>query len=71
MLPQVYKSWKTKSVGDISWGMLALLTLNNIFWFLYGFLLGSLPLMLTNAIGFVVVSVQIVLKVRYSRGPLV
>lgn len=71
MLPQVWKSYRTKSVEDISWGMLALLTLNNVFWFLYGFLLGSLPLMLTNAIGLGVVSVQITLKVRYSRGPLV
>ena len=67
MLPQVYKSWRTKSVEDIAWGMLSLLTLNNVSWFLYGFLLGSIPLMLTNGIGLVVIVTQIVFKIRYRK----
>ncbi len=71
MLPQVYKSWKTKSVEDISWVMLILLVLNCVAWFSYGYLLASVPLMFTNGIGFVIVSVQVFFKLRYSRRPLV
>ncbi|MBI2612628.1 hypothetical protein HYW59_02335 [Candidatus Kaiserbacteria bacterium] len=70
MVPQVYKSWKTKSVGDLSWGMIALFFLNCIFWFTYGALLGSLQLMLANGIAFLVSITQIAFKVRYSRSSL-
>ena len=69
MLPQVYKTYRTKSVEDISWGMLALVVLNCFFWFSYGYLRGSLPLILTNGLGFVVVSVLIILKIRYHNNP--
>jgi len=71
MLPQVYKSWRTKSVEDISWIMLVLLVLNCVAWFSYGYLLASAPLMFTNGIGLIIVSIQVVFKLRYSRRPLV
>lgn len=69
MVPQVYKSYKTKSVEDLSWGMLALLYLNTVFWFLYGILLGAVPLLLTNGIALVTNTVLITLKVRYRNNP--
>ncbi len=69
MLPQVYKTYRTKSVEDISWGMLVLLVLNCIFWFSYGFLRDSLPLMLTNGISLLVVSALVTLKIRYRNNP--
>ncbi len=68
MLPQVYKSWRTKRVEDVSWGMLVLLFLNCVFWFTYGFLLASTPLMLTNGIALLVVLVQIFFKIRYAKS---
>lgn len=69
MVPQVYKSWKTKSVGDLSWGMIALFFLNCIFWFTYGFLLGSPQLMLANGAAFLVSIAQMTFKVQYSGNP--
>jgi len=68
-LPQVYKTYRTKSVEDISWGMLVLLVLNCVFWFSYGYLQDSLPLLLTNGLSLFVVSVLIVLKIRYRNNP--
>ncbi len=68
MLPQVYKAWKTKSVDDVSWGMLTLFFLNCVLWFAYGFFANAFPVILANGIAFVVVLTQIVLKVRYSRN---
>ena len=69
MLPQVYRTYTTKSVEDLSWGMLILIFLNCVFWFTYGVLLHSLPLITVNGIGGVVISVQIFLKILYRNNP--
>ena len=69
MLPQVWLTWKTKSVEDLSWTMLVLFLFNCFFWFMYGFLLGRLPLMLVNGIAFFVTSFQITLKYLYRNNP--
>jgi len=69
MVPQVLKSFKTRSVRDVSWGMLLFLALNCFFWFFHGLFLGSTPLMLANAATFAVVVLQITLKVRYRNNP--
>lgn len=66
MLPQVYRSFKTKRVDDISWGMLVLFFLNCIFWLTYGLLSSAFPVILTNGIALLVIILQIMLKVRYS-----
>ena len=69
MVPQVWKTWRTKSVEDLSWGMLILFFLNCIFWLMYGVLTGALPVAVVNGIAFVVVVIQIVLKIRYRNNP--
>ncbi|MDO8552236.1 MAG: SemiSWEET family transporter [bacterium] len=69
MLPQLLKTLKTKSVKDVSWGMLILYFFNCIFWLIYGLLLGAVPIIITNVIAIVISIAQIVLQVRYSsRG---
>lgn len=69
MLPQLYRMYKTKSVEDIAWGMLILFALNSVAWFTYGALLGAVPLMWVNGLGFVVTVAQIVLKYLYRNNP--
>ena len=68
MIPQLWKTWRTKSVQDISWMMLVLFSFNGVFWFTYGVLLASPPLMLANAIAFVVSVLQIGLKFHYRKS---
>jgi len=50
MLPQVLKSYRTKSVADLSWGMLILYFFNCVLWLIYGTLINALHVILTNAI---------------------
>jgi MtN3 and saliva related transmembrane protein len=69
MIPQVWKTWQTKSAEDISWGMLVLFFLNCVFWFAYGMLSDAFPVALVNSVGFVIVSVLIVLKILYRNNP--
>jgi MtN3 and saliva related transmembrane protein len=49
-VPQVYKAWKTKSVGDLSAWMLLILMGNVSTWLVYGIVKSDLSLILANAI---------------------
>lgn len=69
MVPQVYRSYRTKSVEDISWGMLTILLLNCFLWMGYGTLLPSFPVVLANSIALVLVLMQITLKMLYRNNP--
>ena len=66
MLPQIYKSLRTKKVSDVSWGMLVLYSLNCLLWLVYGVFISALPLVATNGIALCISVLQIVLKVKYS-----
>ena len=65
MLPQIIKSWKTRSVGDLSLGMVILYFFNCLLWLTYGVLIGAMPVIIANGVGLVISIVQVVLKVRY------
>ena len=67
MLPQVYKSWRTKDVEALSWGMLFLYSLNCFLWLIYGISLNALPVILTNAICLGISFLQIALKKHYTK----
>ncbi len=69
MIPQVYRTYTTKSVEDISWGMLGIFFLNCVFWLTYGVLSSALPVALTNGAALGVVVVQIILKILYRDNP--
>ena len=62
-VPQVIKAVKTKSTKDISTGMFALLTAGIFVWIVYGVLIESLPVILTNAVSLVFSVVILVYKV--------
>ncbi|OIQ89247.1 PQ loop repeat protein [mine drainage metagenome] len=48
-LPQVIKTWKSRSAADLSLGMFAILCAGVALWLLYGLLLGVWPVILANA----------------------
>lgn len=66
MLPQVIQSYKSKSTKDISLPYIFLLWLGLLIWGLYGFLISSLPIILTNTISFGLASAIILLKMRHG-----
>ena len=47
-LPQVIKVWRTKSTGDISLWMYVVLCTGGALWSLYGALIGSPSVVITN-----------------------
>jgi MtN3 and saliva related transmembrane protein len=63
-LPQVVKTWRTRSTGDLSLGMLVALATSTALWVTYGVSIGSAPVAVGNAITFTLASSLVVLKIR-------
>jgi len=66
-VPQVVKTWRSKSVEDLSFTTLATFTTGIALWLVYGVRARSFPIILANAITLVLNAVLVVLKVRYRR----
>ncbi len=67
-LPQLIKTWQSKSAGDISWTMLIVLCLGIILWLAYGLAIHDLPILLANIFTLLLAGVILVLKIRYRNN---
>jgi len=66
-LPQALHSFRTKSVRDMSLLMQISLNVGLLLWVGYGYLIHSLPIMLPNAITFLLAFPLLVMKVRFRH----
>ncbi len=66
-LPQVMHTYETKSAGDLSWKMLIAFNLGLVLWFVYGIYLHSWPMIIANAVTFMLQCFIISMKLRYGR----
>ena len=64
-LPQMFKTWQTKSAKDVS--LVTLMTfISGVFlWLIYGIYLQSLPIILANAVTLVFNLIILWLKIKY------
>lgn len=65
-IPQVVRIWRTHSTQDISLGMFLVMTLGLVFWLIYGFAIGSLPVIVCNGATLVMTATILVLKLRHG-----
>ncbi len=65
-LPQVVKTWKSKSTKDISTGMFVALCLGLLMWIFYGFSISSMPVIVANIVSLVLVFIVLALKIKYG-----
>lgn len=49
-IPQVYKTWRTRSAGDLSLSMLLIVLLSTVVWLVYALALMLWPVIVANAI---------------------
>jgi len=66
-LPQLIRVWQRKSARDISLSMFLLFSLGVAGWLVYGFGIGSGPVIAANGITLVLAVAILVLKLRYDR----
>jgi MtN3 and saliva related transmembrane protein len=65
-LPQVIRTWRSRQVRDLHLGMFILLVTASSLWIIYGAIIGSWPVILTNA-GMVALNGALaVAKLRFS-----
>ncbi|MEH2070445.1 MAG: SemiSWEET transporter [Nostoc sp.] len=64
-LPQMFKTWKTKSAKDISFVMLITFITGVFLWLIYGIYLQALPIILANGITLFFNLIILWLKIKY------
>ena len=63
-IPQVYKVYKEKNAAGISLTMYLILFVGVSLWFLYGFLIGSISVVLANGITLILMAIIIYYKLK-------
>lgn len=66
-LPQVYQTWKTKSVKDLNLGMMLMVFVSTIIWVLYGAAKNILPVIICNSIISALSVLLIFFKFRFAN----
>lgn len=66
-IPQVYKTWQTKSAGDLSLTMLFIVLASTVVWLIYAFGLMLWPVIIANSIIGVLSLMLIYFKLTYKK----
>lgn len=66
-LPQLYKTWQSKSAHDISYGMYALFSSGLLLWTAYGIVKDAVPIVIANSITLLLALSILILKYRYEQ----
>ena len=66
-MPQVYKAWQSRSVGDLSLTMMFIVFTSTIVWLVYGINLNLWPVILANSIICFLSLVLIYFKFTFKR----
>ena len=65
-IPQVIKTARTKSTKDISKAMFTLMSSASFLWLIYGFLIGSLPVIIANLFLLILSTIILTYKLKYK-----
>ncbi|MHB8535066.1 MAG: SemiSWEET transporter [Sulfuricaulis sp.] len=65
-IPQVAKTWRSKYTRDISLGMFAIFSLGVLLWMLYGIQIGSMPIVVANAVTLGLSLTILFFKIKYK-----
>ena len=65
--PQVVKTVRTRSAGDLSWAWIVMMTVGVFLWMIYGYYIGSPSVFVANAITFFSLVALLMVKIIASR----
>lgn len=66
-MPQVYQTWKTKSVKDLNLFMMLIVFLSTLIWIVYGGLRHLLPVIICNSVICFLSLLLIYFKLSYAK----
>ncbi len=64
-LPQVFKTWPSRSAQDVSLVMMITFSVGVFLWLLYGLAIQAMPVILANATTLTLALLIVILKIRY------
>ncbi|MEJ1238778.1 SemiSWEET transporter [Chryseolinea sp. T2] len=65
-LPQVVKTWKSRSAKDLSLGMFSLFCVGVALWLAYGILVWDIPVIAANMLTLMLASTLLFFKLRFK-----
>ena len=65
-MPQVIKTYKSKSAKDLSLGMFSLFCVGIVLWLVYGLLNHDLPVIISNVVTLILSSTLLYFKIKYK-----
>lgn len=65
-LPQVIKTWKTRSAKDLSLGMFSFFCFGVLLWLIYGIFQGDVPVIGANLVTLMLASTLLFFKLRFK-----
>ena len=68
LVPQVLRTWRTRSAVDLSIGWLTIALASMILWIAYGTLLSAWAIVVANVSTLVLVVLLIAMKIRFAQG---
>ena len=66
-LPQVMKTWKSRSAKDLSLGMFSFFCFGVFLWLVYGIMVKDVPVITANAVTLVLASSLLFFKLRFKE----
>jgi MtN3 and saliva related transmembrane protein len=66
-LPQVIKTWKSRSAKDLSLGMFSLFCLGVLLWLVYGLMVKDIPVIAANMVTLMLASTLLFFKLRFKQ----
>ena len=66
-VPQVMKTYRSKSAEGLSLGMFLLFTSGIILWLIYGIMINEYPIIIANLVTLVLATILIYFKLRYKN----
>lgn len=66
-LPQVIKTWKSRSAKDLSLGMFSLFCLGVLLWLVYGIIVRDIPVIAANSLTLMLASTLLFFKLRFKH----
>jgi MtN3 and saliva related transmembrane protein len=66
LVPQLVKTWRSRSTSDVSLAWSSVLTTGTLLWLVYGLRLHDVPLVAANGTGLVLSGLILALKLRHG-----
>lgn len=70
-VPQAIKVYKTRKTDDISFGMFLLMCIGVALWDVYGFIIGSIPVIIANSVTLLLAIYIFTMKIIIDREKLI